>query len=262
MSCLLSIVSVVKDDADGLAATLASIPDSPDLEIVVVDSSSDTDAVTRAIADRPVSYAWTPPAGVYPAMNAGIARAGGDYVYFLNAGDTLLAGRLTQVMAILREQKPSWLYSYVAMADLAGRPVPTPRWSYDTEAHHSFSRGLFPCHQGTIVRGDVLERLGGFDTSYAIVADYQLFLRLTQMAPPAHVDLELARFAPGGVSSTQWRRAAAEFHRARREVLHPRGRAALDEVWHTRTQFLATWAYRTLWAPGRPLERAVRAVRG
>lgn len=262
MSALLTVVSVVKDDPVGLAATLASVPTSPDIEVVVIDGSSDTAAITHAVGSRSVSYLWTPPEGVYPAMNTGIAQSGGEHVYFLNAGDTLIEGRLATVLQLLREQGPAWFYAYVAMADLAGRPVRTPRWSYDAEARHAFSRGLFPCHQGTIVRRDVLERLGGFDTSYRIVADYELFLRLTRMSQPAHLDIELARFAPGGVSSTQWRQAAAEFHRARRQVLRPRGFAALDEEWHTRTGFLATWAYRALWAPGRPLERPLRAVRG
>ena len=262
MSPVLSVVSVVKDDPDGLAATLASIPLAPDIEVVIIDSSSDTAAAQAVIGARDVTYLWTPPTGVYPAMNSGVAAATGEYVYFLNAGDTLIDDRLDRVVELLREQGPQWFYAYVAMTDLAGRPVATPRWSYEAESHHAFSRGLFPCHQATIVRRDLLERLGGFDTTYRIVADYQLFLRLTQFSTPAHLDLELARFAPGGVSSTQWKQAAAEFHRARRQVLRPRGRAALDEAWHTRTRFLATWAYRTLWAPGRPLERPIRAVRG
>lgn len=259
---LLTVVSVVKDDPDGLAQTLASIPQTPDVEIVVIDGSTDTAAIQHSVGSRKVSYLWTQPEGVYPAMNSGITHATGEYVYFLNAGDTLIDDQLTPVLQLLREQGPAWFYAYVAMADLAGRPVSTPRWSYDAEARHAFSRGLFPCHQGTIVRRDLLDRLGGFDISYRIVADYELFLRLTRLSDPAHLDIELAHFAPGGVSSTQWRQAAAEFHRARREVLQPRGRAAIDEAWHTRTGYLATWAYRALWAPGRPLERPMRAVRG
>jgi glycosyltransferase len=259
---LLTVVTVVKDDPDGLAATLTSVPLSPEIQIVVIDSSADDTAIQTSIASRVVTYHWAAPEGVYPAMNIGIAHATGDYVYFLNAGDTLIDGQLSLVLDVLKRQAPTWFYAYVAMTDMAGRPVSTPRWSFDAEARHSFSRGLFPCHQATIVRRDQLERLGGFDTSYRIVADYELFLRLTLLSQPEHLDLELARFAPGGVSTVQWRQAAAEFHRARREVLRPRGRAALDEAWHTRTGFLATWAYRTLWAPGRPLERPMRAVRG
>ena len=77
----LSIVTVVKDEPEGLERTAESItrqqafaePD-PGFEWVIIDSSSSTIEASRLIAKYPnvaSHYVWTPPAGVYPAMNAG-----------------------------------------------------------------------------------------------------------------------------------------------------------------------------------------------
>ena len=104
---LLTVVTVVKDDPDGLAATLTSVPLSPEIQIVVIDSSADDTAMQTSIGSRVVTYHWAAPEGVYPAMNIGVAHATGDYVFFLNAGDTLIDGQLSLVLDVLKRQAPT-----------------------------------------------------------------------------------------------------------------------------------------------------------
>ncbi len=98
----LSIVTVVKDDVDGFRRTADSLraQDVDGVEWVVIDSSADLGEIRAAIdaAALTAEYHWTTPAGVYPAMNAGLAEATGDYVLFLNAGDTLAADNTATVI--------------------------------------------------------------------------------------------------------------------------------------------------------------------
>ena len=82
-----------------------------------------------------------------------------------------------------------------------------------------------------------LRDIGGFDTSYRIVADYASFLRLSLRADPSVSDAVLATFAEGGISSTSWRASIVEFHRARREILGLTGAAGLLERFETTRQF-------------------------
>ena len=137
------------------------------------------------------------------------------------------------------------------MSDSLGQVMQTPPWDYLTEQHLLFSRGHFPCHQGTFTRRDTLLELDGFDTSYEIVADYVAFLKLSKLAAPVHLPKTVAVFQPGGVSSDRWRAAIGEFHRARREVLAPSGLSAFRERLETAALLTKTAAYRGLWAPGR-----------
>lgn len=254
MAPLLSIITVVKDAPGDFAATLASVTaqDLTDVEYVVVDSSTDREVLPRLVSGVAVEYRWVPPSGIYSAMNTGLEVAQGDYVLFLNAGDTLAEARVfAETLSILRLQAPVWLYAEVQMTDASGATVQTPPWDYRTEQRLLFSRGHFPCHQGTFTRRDTLLELGGFDTSYEIVADYVAFLKLSKIAEPVHLPKTVAVFQPGGVSSDHWRAAIGEFHRARREVLAPSGVLALRERAETVALLAKTAAYRGLWAPGR-----------
>lgn len=249
----LSVITVVKDDLAGLERTRASLLAQTELsfEHVVVDSSRDP-AAARDLLDWPArvesTVTWVEPSGIYPAMNEGVRLARGEYAYFLNAGDTL---RGSDVLSRVREAtiaagSPAWLYGEVEIVDTRGRSVITPRWDYEAERRASFARGRFPAHQATFVRRDALLAAGGFDTSFRIVADYAAFLRLSLACDPVYLDLVIATFAEGGLSTQRWRESLREFHRARREILRPTGLQAVRERWETARVAAAMGAYRGL----------------
>lgn len=243
----LSIITVVKDDADGFARTVTSIEsqDTDGVEHVVVDSSRPPLDLPDSVGSR----AWVEPAGIYSAMNAALSLASGDFVLFLNAGDMLHdPAVLARVRALLSARQPTWAFGEVEIVERGGTRTVTPRWDYARERAGGFSGGHFPPHQGTFASRETLITVGGFDTSYAITADYAAFLRLSQVADPLYLDLIVATFVEGGVSTTRWRDSLAEFHRARRANLSLHGAASLREYTNTGRQFLRMAAYRGVWA--------------
>jgi hypothetical protein len=248
----LSIITVVKDDYPGFVQTLESITQQnlTGVELCVVDSSIDSDAIKDALSSSTAiahSYEWVEPIGIYPAMNTGVGQANGEYVYFLNAGDLLAsADVLERLHKSTRDASPSWVFGPVRIVSVDGSSVITPAWDYAKEKSALFSRGLFPPHQGTLARRELLEQIGGFDTSYRIAADYAAFLRLSQLADPLIVDYVIAEFFEGGVSSVNWQESFREFHRARRSILQPTGTAALREQFETRVHFAKVFAYKEL----------------
>ena len=248
----LSIVTVVKDDPDGFVRTLESVrtQDLDGVEFCVIDGSADSSTIKNALSIEHLarqSYAWVAPSGIYPAMNAGIKQAEGDYVYFLNAGDSFAnASVLKQLHLFINAQSPQWLFGPVDIVSADGSFVTTPLWNYTAEKRALFSRGYFPPHQGTIARRDLLEAIGGFDASYRIAADYAAFLKLSKVADPLVVDFVIAKFEEGGISSVKWQESFREFHRARRSILHPTGAAAWREQIDTRIHFAKVFAYKEL----------------
>lgn len=248
---LLSVVTVVKDAAGALASTAASLAsqDTGGVEYLVVDSSSSTDPVHSALDGVPHRYTWTAPRGIYRAMNVGLEQAQGHFVYFLNAGDTFHDPTvLGQVLTRLGEADPLWAFGEVEIVERDGRRTISPRWDYRKERDRAFSRGHFPPHQGTFARRRALLDAGGFDTTYAIAADYAMALRLSLQADPVYLDLVVATFAEGGASTQNWRASIREFHRARRTILGPTGWPAVREWVDTGTQFVAMTAYRDVWS--------------
>lgn len=254
MAPRLSIVTVVKNDVAGLTSTRDSIlrSSSADLactEWIVIDSSANRSAVAAVVSNNAFTTAlrWVPPEGVYEAMNAGLAEATGDYTYFLNAGDTLTGPEaLNAVLAALDAYNPTWLYGQVSFLDRSGNSITPPAFDYASEARANFSRGRFPPHQGTVARTSILRSFGGFDTSYRITADYTLMLRLSQISRPVELSETLATFEAGGISQTRWLLACNEFHRARLEILQPRGLDLAVEFLNTGKNMLGAAASRAI----------------
>ena len=82
----LTIITVVKDAPEDFARTIDSIlhQDLTGVEYLVIDGSSNRTSIPEALAKYPAidaGYSWVEPAGIYPAMNAGLAQATGDYIY-------------------------------------------------------------------------------------------------------------------------------------------------------------------------------------
>lgn len=248
----LTIVTVVKDAREDFRRTLASVSaqELDEVDYVIVDSSTDITEIPAALAEHPSvrsRYVWNPPTGIYPAMNAGLALAVGEYVYFANAGDAFFADDvLERVRLAVEPDHPAWLFGAVQIVGTDGTRVITPAWDYQAEKTLAFSRGHFPSHQGTFVRRDLLVEQGGFDTRYSIVADYASFLRLSKVADPVRLDMVIATFAEGGVSTIRWQESFRQFHRARSAILAPRGMLALRERWETARRYALVFAHREI----------------
>ena len=224
----LSIVTVVKDDLLGLVKTQSSLEQQicQDFEWVIVDGSSNSTEIATAIQDFPAqcTYIWLEPKGIYPAMNAGLRQASGEYVWFVNAGDEAAeASTVEGLLGVLRDRQPNWLVGQVEFAYPGNSARTPPLFNYQAEKKRLFARGRFPPHQGTIAQRHLLERLHGFNEGLQIAADYEMVLRLSLISDPIVLPQTLARFGIGGVSSRRWRLSLREFHSARHEVFDIHG---------------------------------------
>jgi glycosyltransferase involved in cell wall biosynthesis len=244
----LTVITAVRDDPAGLEATLDSLRDEDreGVEVLVIDGSQDQ-LYAPALGVGVARCLWFAPEGIYPAMNRGLEHATGEYVLYLNAGDTLHhAGVLTELRDAITGENVSWMFGPVEIVSTDGRRTVTPAWDYQRERAAHFARGHFPAHQGTIVRTDLLRSVGGFDTQYRIAADYAAFLRLSLIGDPLVLPTVIATFHEGGTSTVHWQESFREFHRARQAILRPTGVAAMRERWDSAWHFGRVFAYREL----------------
>src|SRR5690606_9511499 len=92
-----SIITVVYNDVRGIEYTIRSVMKQTyaELEYIIIDGAS-TDG-TLAVIDRYREDGFVliseKDAGVYVAINKGLAAATGDYVLFLNSGDEVYDDR-------------------------------------------------------------------------------------------------------------------------------------------------------------------------
>lgn len=87
-----SVITVCWNEADRIRETCASVcmQDFVDFEWVVVDggSTDGTLAVLQEYEQRMACFISEPDDGIYNAMNKGLRHARGEYVVFMNGGDT------------------------------------------------------------------------------------------------------------------------------------------------------------------------------
>lgn len=172
-----------------------------DAEIWVIDGASTdgTRELLESYGDR-VRWISESDGGVYDAMNKGIARATGDWLYFLGAGDTLRPDVLRELAPRARELSEesggvaALIYGDVWLCDEQRRfggifpPARLRSWN--------------PSHQAIFYGRAVFEKLGGYDLRYPTAADYAFNLACwgDNEIVKNYVPLVIADYEGGGIS--------------------------------------------------------------
>lgn len=193
-----SIITCTLDAGRWLAQCIDSVlaQTHEDIEHVFVDGGS-TDQTLSMIASHPWARLGRVRVvdrvvGLSQSMNAGAHAASGEVLCHLNADD-YLAGpdAIATVVQAFERSGAAWLYGQ-CKSDHGGRitAVPAPRWSL----HRLRARGNFIAHPAVFVRRELFERVGGFDTGFRCAMDYDLWVRLAEVAAPAVLQEFLAVF--------------------------------------------------------------------
>jgi glycosyltransferase involved in cell wall biosynthesis len=175
---LVTVVTVVRDAIATLRQTLDSVleQDIRAFEYIVVDGCS-TDGcqeLLREYEPRLDMLLIEPDDGIANAMNKGLSLAQGDFVVYLHADDRFdSASSLRLALGKARQQPGADIYACcIELLKTQGcRRIRPRRW------HGLLNLKPSLPHQGAICRRQALESLGGFDESFRIGMDYDLFLR-------------------------------------------------------------------------------------
>lgn len=189
-----------------------------DVEHLIVDGAS-TDATLRLAQayvtesqaqnnEHQVMVTSEPDKGLYDAMNKGLKHAMGDYVLFLNAGDTFPSeSTLAQVAACAERASvlPGVLYGDTDIVDNEGRFVRHRRLSPPKKlSWKSFMQGMVVCHQAFYARTDLAKKVP-YQLKYRYSADVDWCIRVMKMAqkqglPLCNVQTVVANYLDGGMT--------------------------------------------------------------
>lgn len=159
------------------------------VEYIIVDGASKdrTLSIINRYRDRITTVVSEPDKGLYDAMNKGLRLATGDYVCFLNAGDSFHEDdTLQQMVHTLREltELPDVLYGETALVDAEGHFVRMRR--LQTPEHltwHSFRQGMLVCHQAFFAKRTLAEP---YDLRYRFSADFDWCIRIMKKSKVLH----------------------------------------------------------------------------
>ncbi len=194
-----------------------------DLEIVIIDGASSDGSIEliHQTFDESKELLYRlhsePDEGIYDAMNKGIHRSQGEYIYFLNSDDYLTSPKsLSEIMRLFADKPLDYAYAPILFTEANGsRRTIKPQ----------FFRLLYKMpfsHQGVIIRKNVFREIGDFNTNLAIGADHALILKMITSGYSGNSTPEiLATFRDGGASAITESEGYMEKARIFYEVYHP-----------------------------------------
>ncbi len=205
-----------------------------DWEVLVMDgvSKDNTGEIVKSYNDERIKFYSEPDKGIYDAMNKGIKKAHGEWLYFLGSDDWLYDN---EVLAYFFRDNDFSGYDVVYGDVDAPQLIDNYKgaWSLDNLKYNR-------CHQAIFYRKYMFDRLGLYNTKYKIKADHDYNLRwyLDLRTHSKYVERIIAKFCENGVSSNS---IDYKFNKNIYKLILVSGRNTLDYDYVM--LYLDKWAY-------------------
>lgn len=201
---VISIITVCYNAEKEIEATLKSVKEQTfkGYEYIIVDGAS-KDNTLKVIADSgvtPTHLISEKDKGIYDAMNKGLALAKGDYLMFLNAGDSLYSPNTLQHIADVAKTNPDVIYGDTAIVDternyLRPRRLRPPKHL----TRNSFKNGMLVCHQAFLPKRELAMP---YDMQYRFSADFDWCVKiLSKSKTCAQIDGFIVNYLEEGATT-------------------------------------------------------------
>ncbi|MCD7899635.1 MAG: glycosyltransferase [Bacteroides sp.] len=185
-----SIITVTYNAACVVEATIKSVVSQTygNVEYIIVDGVSSDETLKivdkyRYLIQKVVSE---PDKGLYDAMNKGMLLATGDYLCFLNAGDSLREPTTLEdmVQSITPGETPDVMYGETALVDINRNFQRMKRLSApEVLTWKSFKKGMLVSHQAFFARRELAEP---YDLQYRFSSDVDWCIRIMKKSGILH----------------------------------------------------------------------------
>lgn len=177
-----SIITATYNSASTVLDTLQSLNQQTyaDIEYIVVDGGSkdDTVSVIEQHCSRVSKIVSEPDQGIYDALNKGIEMATGDIVGFLHSDDLFAyPGAVKDLVATLQSSNAQAVYADLEYVAKNNTSKVIRRWISGNYQRNKLCHGWMPPHPTFFMQRELYQRLGQFDLSLNIAADYDSLLR-------------------------------------------------------------------------------------
>lgn len=197
---LISIITVSYNAVESIEETILSVINQTysNIEYIIIDggSTDGTVDIIKKYSDKIAYWVSESDKGIYDAMNKGIKVASGEWINFMNSGDSFFDNNVVKnLINRLTVRKSKILYGdtyFKKGTDLILNKAKS--LSY-------FRKGMPFCHQSVFVSSDIIIP---FNLNFKIAADYNFFYFLYINYGGIifdYIDLPIAKYDINGISS-------------------------------------------------------------
>jgi glycosyltransferase, family 2 len=212
----ISIITVSYNAVKTIEDTILSVLNQtyPNIEYIIIDGGSidGTLNIIKKYQDRISYWITEPDKGIYDAMNKGIQKATGDYLFFLGADDVLMENVIQRIFGDFSLLKFLIIYGNVIYDN---NNIIKSKFSYKTFLHNTI-------HHQAAFYSKKLFNFFRYDTSFKIASDYELNLLvfLTEKDNTIYKDIIVSNCKDNGVSRQNALLAQKEMNGIRRKYLN------------------------------------------
>jgi glycosyltransferase involved in cell wall biosynthesis len=180
--------------ADTIESVLANL--APGDEYFIMDGGSKDKSVEiiRGFEKHLTGWISEPDKGYADALVKGFARATGDILCWINAGDLLLPGALDAARRALTDSDAEMIFGDDLYVDEEGRVIFLSRGYVKDLRSAMLYGGWTPLQDACFWRRDFYERVGGINPSLRYAADFDLFFRMALHGRCKYVPLTFSAF--------------------------------------------------------------------
>ncbi len=218
----LSVITVNYNDKTGLSKTITSVlsQTNQNFEFIIIDGNSNdgsVDLLKLQSANR-VNWVSENDDGVYDAQNKGIGKSNGEYLLFLNSGDSFYSNNVVETfLKMLEASSAQIIYgnSNLLLVDNVSE-ILTPPHVLDNQFWY---RGTLN-HQAVFIKKSLFDHYGIYETRYKVCADFNFFLKcfVNNAAIFQHFDCVVCNYDQTGTGVSRENFDAMMIER--QEVLH------------------------------------------
>lgn len=196
----ISIIIPTFNSAKTLAVCLDSIlkQSFTDFEVLIMDglSTDNTLEIAKSYDDVRLIISSEKDKGIYDAMNKGILKAKGTWLYFMGSDDSLYeSNTIEQFLNNASIKNNEIVYGDVYSTRFKG--------NYDGVFTYSKLINKNICHQSIFFRNNIFAKIGKFNLKYKSHADWDHNIRwfFSSKTKKMHINQTIANYADGGFSS-------------------------------------------------------------
>ena len=211
-----SVITVAYNSGKTIRDALQSVLQQTytDIEYVVVDGCSKDNTLDVIKEYEPLfcgkmHYISEPDRGIYDAMNKGIRMATGDIIGILNSDDVFYDEyAVEKIVCAFESHRVDAVFGNLYFVKQHNLDAIVRVWKGSPYTPDAFRRGWHPAHPTFYARRACYVRLGGFDTSFEVSADFELMLRFIEKAHIStfYLDRYLVKLRVGGESTGSLRK--------------------------------------------------------